>query len=141
MSHTIKTSLLQYEKSIFKIELLEHENGNEFIQIEQIIDMPDQLPKSQTIKINPVALDDILKELVVYKEEIKNLKKQKFSTEIKKEIARRYLKGLDLTDLAIQFNCSENLIKEILQDQYIEIVSNKLSAFYFGRYERKKRKP
>jgi hypothetical protein len=140
MTRVIKTSLLQYDRSIFKIALLEHETGNEYIQIEQIIHSSDQSPKSQIIKLNPLAVDDILQDLISFREEMKNHKKEKFSIETKKEIARRYLKGLELTDLALQFNCSENLIKEILQDQYIEIVSNRLPSFYFGKYRRKRKK-
>lgn len=43
-------------------------------------------------------------------------------------ISSRYLKGISIKDLAMQFDCNESLIEMILENKDIEIVSNKLSS-------------
>jgi hypothetical protein len=52
--------------------------------------------------------------------------KKYFSNENKEEIIKRYLKDIDIKDLAIQFNCKIAVIEQILRNNEIEIVENKV---------------
>ena len=51
-------------------------------------------------------------------------KKSKYylSKEDKDKIQNRYLKGISIKDIAMQFNCPEDLMVQVLQNRGIEIV-------------------
>src|SRR5258706_14413595 len=53
-------------------------------------------------------------------------KKNYLSKDRKNSITRSYLKGITMKDLALQNNCSENLIEQILTNRGIEIVKEGL---------------
>jgi hypothetical protein len=67
--------------------------------------------------------------LTSYQKEIKQTTlyngKFYFSEEKQKEIVARYLKGVTIEDLSMQFDCSIQIIEQILFNKEIEIVNNK----------------
>ena len=80
-----------------------------------------------------IKMNLTLLKLVNTKESIKGY----FTIEKKKEVITRYLKGIEIEDLALQFDCSKNIIEQILTNADIEIVSNKLPK---GKVFRKRSK-
>ncbi len=143
MAHTLKTSILQAGRSSFIIELVKHETGKQYVDLKQIVHASNGAGSVSSVKLNPRMLGDLIKELTILQQEIAPevpvIQKKTFSEEQKAEMIRRYLIGVDIPALAIQFNCKENLITETLQDASIEIVSNKIPYISFRRYNRKKK--
>jgi len=144
MEEIIKTILLKHGKSSFLIDLVKHENGKLYVAIQQIIRDDFESFQMQTIKINPAILVKIIETLTIYKNELpkdiieKNLLKTPEEKE-NEEIIRRYFKGVEIEDLALQFDRSADVIKQILSNNRIPIVSNKMPKNYKHWY-RKKRK-
>ena len=137
MENILKSTLLEYEKSAFIIELVEHNSGNQYIKIQQTIS-DENSEKLRAIKLNPALLADFIKVLATYQGIIpdtytpqfailEDITKSKYlSIEQQSEVRRRYLIGVSIADLSLQFDCSESLILNILTSAGIEIVSNKI---------------
>ena len=143
MKTIIETTQLEFDKSDFLIDLVEHENGLLYIEIIQNI-IGSKNEKS-SIKINPTVLSDIIKVLQNYhaKIPIRSGLKNKHITDIEQQkIQEQYLKGISIKDLAMQFDQTPELIKMILRNKGIEIVGNKLpkSKFWRKNYSRERRK-
>jgi len=141
MEEILQTTLLEYDKSSFLIDLIKHHSGEIFIAIQQDIHAGDKC-QTQKIKINPSILDDVLEVLNNYKNKVSQKNpsvRNYFSTERKEEVKKRYFKGLEIKDLALQFNCSENIIEQILNNSGIEIVSNKVPEEYKWKHRRKRK--
>ncbi len=141
MEEIIKTTLLEYEKSAFVIDLVKHNNGKLYIQILQTILDEGPNHKKRAVKINPSLLSDIVSVLNSYKtlipdnqdsqevnqnETIKKIRPRSLTETEKSAIQSRYLKGVSISDLTIQFDCKEELIEQILRNNGIAIVHNKL---------------
>lgn len=130
MEENLKTIQLEYEKSSFLIDLVKHNSGNLYVAVEQIIYLNKNTSESQKIKINPSVLSDIIEVLSDFQKDIAVDKpsnsKNKISDENGKQIIKRYLKGLEIKDLALQFNCSVKVIEQFLRNNKIEIVENKI---------------
>ena len=127
MKEILETTQLEFDKSAFLIDLVKYESGSLYIEIVQTIN--DNSKDGQTIKINPSVLSDIIKVLQNYQAKIpgKIDKQSKHITEEdKQKIQERYLKGVSLTDLAVQFDQSEELIEMVLRNQGIAIVPNEI---------------
>ena len=125
MEEIIKTTLLEYDKSSFLIDLVKHKGGAVYIKITQTIQQKSGIPLQTELKINPSLLDDILEVLSAYEREIpaKQLdRKGALTKENKKSIENRYLKGVSIKDIALQFNCAKELIEQILTNRNIVIV-------------------
>ncbi|MDR3297100.1 MAG: hypothetical protein LBS94_02570 [Prevotellaceae bacterium] len=145
MGVILKTKLLEYEKSTFLIDLVEYNGRNQYVRIIQKIH-GEQFEHKQEIKINPSVLSDIIKTLNDYhaltsinipQNKIQEQSKRLAEPE-KKSVQERYLKGgVSVSDLAIQFDCTEELIKQILNNNGIEIVSQPIC---FKNYKQKYRK-
>ncbi len=139
MREIIKTSLLEYDKSTFLIDLVKHGNGQLYINIQQSIHIDDKPSLQQEIKINPSVLDEIIEVLKNYLNEIPKQKSSlrfHLTTETKQAIQDRYLKGISINDLALQFDIKPQLIQQILENSGIEIVSNaqpKVKKRYYKR--------
>ncbi len=122
MKEILKSTLLQYEKSTFLIDLTKHHSGQGYINIQQTIEGIDI---KQELKINFSILPDIIFVLENYKKEIvKNNSysdKYYFSEEKQKSVVERYLKGITINDLALQFDCNSQIIKQILFNKGIAI--------------------
>jgi hypothetical protein len=65
MEEILKTTLLEYEKSAFIIDLVKHHNGKQYIRILQTIQVEESEHK-RAIKINPSLLSDIVNILNSY---------------------------------------------------------------------------
>ena len=138
----IKTTLLEYEKSTFLIDLVRHTTGQLYIEVKQTITVDEARPETQRIRINPSVLDDLIETLTYYKKDLPRvaLSNAGYYTEEKKaEIKRRYLKGLSIGDIALQFDCSNAVVEQILRNSGIEIVSNKMPGKRKGTWYRKRR--
>ena len=138
MKTIIETKQLEFDKSDFLIDLVEHSNGMLYIEIVQSIF--DSKNEKNSIKINPSVLSDIIKVLQNYQAKIPkkaNLKNKHITDSEQTKIQERYLKGVTVEDLAMQFDKSPELIEMILRNKEIEIVENKLPK---PKYWRKRRK-
>ena len=141
MEDIIKSLMLEYEKSSFMIDLINHKSGNKFVKITQSI-VGSRI--TNELNINPTILTDLISILQQFKEEIDNTNIQHsslyFSDEKQKSIINRYFKGVSIQDLTIQFDCSKQIIEQILFNKGIEIVDNNLpqGKNKFRFYKRKR---
>ena len=125
MKTIIETTQLEFDKSDFLIDLVKHDNGKLYIEIVQTI--LDSNKMSESIKINPSVLSDIIKVLQSYQAKLpqKSELDLKHITEIdQQKIQSNYLKGVTIKDLAMQFDQETELIEMILRNKGIEIVEN-----------------
>lgn len=143
MKDILKTTLLEFEKSAFVIDLVEHDNAKKYICILQSIQDEDT---KREIKINPSILSEFIEVLHSYQEliskdvEDKNLYQKTLKKSDRVEIQKRYLKGISIADLTVQFDCKAELIEQVLRNSNIEIVSDKPPRTYQRKnYKRKKR--
>jgi len=67
MEEILKTTLLEFEKSAFIIDLVKNNSSKQYIRILQTIQDEDNENK-RSIKINPSLLSDILRVLNSYQE-------------------------------------------------------------------------
>ena len=130
MQEIIKTTLLEYDKSTFLVDLVKHDNGQLFITIEQTVHVGSDKDISQVIKINPAIVQDLIEVLSIYQTSLPKVSKQDktyFTGEKQQEIVKRYLKGVALKDIALQFDMNESIITQILENNSIKIVSNEMT--------------
>ncbi len=124
MDDILKTKLLEFDKSAFLIDLVRHKNGQLYVAVTQTISKGQKY--HQAIKINPSVLPELIETLKKFQQEI-DYKPPKqpdhFSGADKEKIRERYLKGVPIKDLALQFDKPENLIEQVLRNMEIEIVS------------------
>lgn len=156
MEEILKTTLLEFEKSTFIIDLVEYNNEKQYIRIFQTI-QDEETNYKRVIKINPSLLSDLLKVLNSYQELIPGNKQQQtkqLSSDIanaqvhtrtltesdKAAIQNRYLKGVSIDDLTIQFDCKAELIEQILHNSSIVIVDSNLPKVFKYKNFRRKRK-
>jgi hypothetical protein len=143
MEEILKTTLLEYEKSTFLIDLVRHSNGKPYIQILQTIE-GEVTHYERAIKINPAILSDIIEALNAYYKVIAVPKQvqnnttakssSKYLTETQKiDIQNRYLKGISIKDLTIQFDCKAILIEQILHNQGIVVIQPPLKRRRYYR--------
>ncbi|QOD59425.1 hypothetical protein H9I45_08565 [Polaribacter haliotis] len=141
MKTIIETTQLEFDKSDFLIDLVKHDNGKLYVEIIQTI--LDSNKKSESIKINPSVLSDIIKVLQSYQAKLPNKSELdlKHITEIdQQKIQSNYLKGVTIKDLAMQFDQETELIEMILRNKGIEIVENTLPKPKFWRNNKNRRK-
>lgn len=141
MKTILETTQLEFDKSAFLIDLVKHDNGQLYIEIVQTILNTNE--KTESIKINPSVLSDIIKVLQNYQGKLPKESKLelKHITEIDQEkIQRNYLKGVPIKDLAMQFDQEIELIEMILRNRGIEIVENTLPKPKFWRNNKKRKK-
>ncbi len=127
MKEIIETTQLEFDKSAFLIDLVKHESGSLYIEIVQTIN--NNSKDGQTIKINPSVLSDIIKILQNYEAKIPGKidhRTKHITEEDKQKIQDRYLIGVSLKDLALQFDQSEELIEMVLRNRGIQIISNEI---------------
>lgn len=143
MKKLLETTQLEFDKSDFLIDLVEHENGQLYIEIVQTILNTNK--QAESIKINPSVLSDIIKVLQNYQAKLPKESKLeiKHITEIDQEkIQSSYLKGVTIKDLAMRFEQTSELIEMILRNKGIKIVENTFHRPKFWRNNKnwKKRK-
>jgi len=138
MKTILETTQLEFDKSDFLIDLVEHDNGQLYVEIVQTILNTNE--KAEKIKINPSVLSDIIKVLQNYQAKLPKESKLeiKHITEIDQEkIQQNYLKGVSIKDLAMQSDQKPELIEMILRNKGIEIVENTLPKPKFWRNDKK----
>jgi mRNA-degrading endonuclease HigB of HigAB toxin-antitoxin module len=157
MEEILETILLESEKSTFLVDLIKYNDHQLYVQIIQTTHSEYKESTQHRIKINPRLLTDIISVLQTYKMSIEKAKyapsfliknsiprisDNRFVSETDaQEIQNRYLKGINLQDLAIQFNTKVLFIKQILRSRGIEICDFKLPKFYLRtRFRFRKRK-
>lgn len=141
MKTILETVQLEFHKSDFLIDLVKHSDGLLYIEIVQTI--MDSKHGNSSIKINPTVLSDIIKVLQDYQAKIprKSGLKDKYITDSEQqEIQKRYLKGVPIKDMAMQFDQNTELIEMVLRNKGIEIVENKIpkTKFWTKNYKRRK---
>lgn len=141
MKRILKTTQLEFDKSDFLIDLVEHYNGQLYIEIVQTI--LDTNKKEGTIKINASVLSDIIKVLQNYHAKLpqKSNFEIKHLTEIdQNKIETRYLKGVEIKDLAMQFDQTYELIEMVLRNKGLEILKNEMPKPIFTKQHYKLRR-
>ncbi|MBL4745458.1 MAG: hypothetical protein JKY08_03740 [Flavobacteriaceae bacterium] len=142
MKTILETTQLEFDKSDFLIDLVEHDNGQLYIEILQTIINTNK--RAETIKINPSVLLDIINVLQKYQAKLPIESKLdiKYITEIdQKKIQQNYLKGVSIKNLAMLSDQKPELIEMILRNKGIEIIENILPKPKFWRnYKNRKRK-
>jgi len=136
MKEVLETTQLEFDKSAFLIDLIKHDSGLLYIEISQTIF--EDINHAHSIKINPVVLSDIIKVLQNYHARIaKNVAvySRHLTEDDQQKIQDRYLRGVSIKDLVLQFDQSKELIEMILRNKEIQIDSSKMPCRY-----RKKRK-
>lgn len=122
MDELVRSNKLQFEKSNLFVQIYKQETGIEYIKIIQNIG--NELKSS--ILINPNNLEEIIQTLISFKEEISlNQKindKYFIKEEDKKSIINTFLKGITIKDLSLQFRYKEDVIRELLVKNNIEII-------------------
>ncbi len=103
MEERLETTLLEYDKSTFIIDLIRHSSGQMYLAVEQIVHLDNNVNQSQKIKINPSILDDIIEALTNHKKKLlkdnkTSSSKRYFSSERKEELKKRYFKGVSIKD-------------------------------------------
>ena len=140
MEDTIKSLMLEYDKSSFLIDLIKHKSGTKFVKITQSV---DEGRIRNELKINPTILKDLISILQQFDSEIEDSSVQNsslyFSDERQKSIISRYFKGVTIKDLTLQFDCTVEIINQILFNRGIAIVDNTLPKST-GRKKYSKRK-
>jgi hypothetical protein len=150
MQKILKRELLEFEKSAYIIDLIKHENGKMYISLLQMI-YGEEPKTSRAIKINPSALNELLLVLSSYQGLILNPQNQAqinhyeneplksgllFRSKSQSEqskIIKSYLQGVSISELANQFDCKEQLIRQILINNEIEIVNAKKCLPYLSK--------
>jgi hypothetical protein len=127
MEKIIKTVPIKQNKSFFLFDVIQSKGKKKFIKITQSIENEDT---NYQLKINPTILPQIITILQQLEKEIIDTKNSKsqflFPIEKQKSVIDRYFIGLTIKELALQFNCKEKIIEQILFNNEIEIVDNKL---------------
>ncbi|MBV6484313.1 MAG: hypothetical protein KFKLKKLM_00809 [Flavobacteriales bacterium] len=127
MKEILKTTQLECDKSSFLIDLIELNTEKLYVEITQTINTENK--DVQVIKINPTILSDILGVLQKYQSDISdrnNTRKLILTEKEQNKIQNRYLKGVSINELALQFEETEENIEMILKNMGIEIEPNEL---------------
>lgn len=139
MNEILKTTMLEYEKSTFLIDLVKHETGAAYIAIKQRIEGKQ---RPQELKVNLTVAVDLIYVLQLYMNEVAEaqvITKGYFAEERQKKIVERYLKGVSVDDLVLQFGIKQEQIEQILFNKGVELADNKMPVRY--RRSGRRRKP
>ena len=129
MNTILKTRQLEFDKSTFLVDLIKQDKGAFYIEILQRVQ--GDTSDGQKIKINPTVFTDLVRVLVEFYEMIPNRQFDdalQISEDSKKKIEDRYYRGISTSDLALQFDCSVDLIEMILRNRGVEILADTTST-------------
>lgn len=130
MKKIISSRSINCKKNTYLIDLVELASETYSIHLLQT---PTDAPQYK-ISISPEVLPDLINQLSAFQQRIANLTKKQSasrpSTEEKKSLISRYLKGVTIEDLALQFNCSVSRINQVIQEDGKAIVDNRLPKRY-----------
>ena len=125
MRKILETKQLEFDKSSFLIDLIEHDNGSLYIEILQRIYA--EKSDGHTIRINPSILMDIVNVLLDFHGKIPEEQLDgvlHFTEDDKKNVQDKYLKGVSTQDLALQYGTSEAIIEMILRNRGIAVMKD-----------------
>jgi hypothetical protein len=120
MENVETAKLIESAKSRFLVSLVKEESGNRYVSIRQTV-LSNKI--ISVININP----DLLSKLIVALQtmEVKlnlvplPLKQSKIKPEQKKELVKRYLRGVNIKDLSMQFDMNEeDIVLELYRKGY-----------------------
>lgn len=154
MDQILKTILLEYAKSNFLIDLKKDINDKNYIRITQNI-QSEAIHPNREILINPNLLKDFIKALQEFEKvmpenqlmeaeklnEVSELRDIKYIDKFARlELINRYLKGIELKHLTLQYNLTIQQIEEILRNANIEIVEQNFPKSFKPRFWKRKNK-
>jgi len=122
------------------IDLIKHHSGINYIHIKQTIEGNNN---SQELKISPSVATDLISVLQYYQNElpkqVSKPSKSYFYNDKQQVVLERYFKGLTIEVLAPQFDCTIQVIEQILMNKKVPTVDDRLpkSKKYF-RYKKRK---
>lgn len=143
MKNILETTQLEFDKSNFLIDFVEHHHGQLYIEIVQTVLNSGKM--AQSIKINASVLSDIIKVLQTYHAKLpqeSNFAIKHITESDQEKIQSSYLKGVTMRDLALRFDQTPELIEMILRNRGMEIVENTMPKPKFWQRNKswKKRK-
>lgn len=127
MKDILQTTQIESENSTIIIDLNKFNSKTHYIEITQHINNDNR--GKQIIKVSPLILNDFIKIFQNYQAKIpnqQNSKKTFLTDDDQEEIVKRYLKGVLIKDLTTQFDQTEELIRKVIRNKGINIVSNEL---------------
>jgi hypothetical protein len=123
MDEVLKSTLLDFEKSFFYINLLKSSKGKQYVVVEQTL---AGNYKKQRIKISYSDLSHLVKVLNDYANpQLKSsvaIAKESLSAEKENEIINIYLKGVSIKNVALTFGCSVKVVEGILKKKDVVIL-------------------
>jgi len=123
MGKSLKSSSFHHDKSNFKFDLYKYGDESYYVEIHQTINGEGI---SQCLKLKTQAIRDVIEELQDFQKHIFELKRKKPTfNDINQKIEDRYLRGVPIKDLAMQFEKTEEAIKDYLISRDIQIVDHK----------------
>jgi len=126
MENILNSMLLEYEKSTFLLDLMAHHSGTYYIRIKQHIESKAGFNQLQ---INLSVLTDLISVLQSFQKMVTQSAsitgKSFFSDERQSLVLQRYFKGVTIEDLTLQFDCSKQIIEQILFNKDAVIVDNR----------------
>lgn len=141
MEDILKSTLLEYEKSTFLVDLIKHTSGKNYVKIRQTI---GSLDSAQDIKVNMNVLSDLILVLQNYRDfysfTYDILNQEYLNDETQKSIVDKYYKGLTIKDIATQSGYPTVIIEQILYNKGIELVENKIPKTLRWYQTKKKKK-
>jgi len=141
MKEILETTQLEYDKSSFLIDLVQHDNGQLYIEITQRIHTGQG--DKQTIKINPAVLTDIQEALQTLQAKLpkRQVGTPKHLTDTdQSNIVTKYLKGVTIKDLAMQYDKDIDLIEQVIRNKGLTIVDNEVPKMPKRRRTRTRRR-
>jgi hypothetical protein len=141
MENIIESTLLEYKKSTFLIDLLQRNSGLKYVTIKQMIEDQDE---SNVLKIDSTALKDLIYILEFYLKRISAstvVGENAYFSEIKQQsIIERYMKGVNIADLAMQFDCNNEIIELIIKNRDLPLVDNTMPKPVRKKYYSRRKK-
>ncbi len=132
MKNLLKTVHLEFEKSTFLMDLVE-ENQHKYVRVSQTI-LDEENGLKRELKINPSVLRSLILGLESLESELpeggnqpkppKKKPVKSLNPNQQSEIVRRYLKNVKAEDIAMQFDCSQELVEQILRNHNVVVISN-----------------
>ena len=138
----LETTQLNLKTTSYIIDLVRY---NEDLITVEIIQNNNSENHQCSVKIIPSILSEFINVLQSYHAKVMindEYQRKHLSDLDKQKIQNRYLKGVSIKDLALQFEQTTELIEMILRNSEIEIVDNTppKPVYWKTKYNRKKRK-
>ncbi len=124
MNTIIETTLLEFEKSAYHLDLVKYRGGKLFIEITHTIYRNSE--PGRRIQLNPNVLSDVIRVLQSYHDVIdcKLVDHYRLLTEqTKTEIRDNYFKNVPVKSIALHQNLSEEVVEQVLRNKGVMLMS------------------